>query len=85
VKGVFPLVDTHGIGLELVVDRMRDQGMMPDWFDFYDSAVKAGWKPARVVTKLAEAVGDVYGREFREEWERRFRLILSAREAVPGA
>jgi len=80
VSGAFALVDTHGIPLELVLERFEEAGLMPDWLAFYDDAVAAGWKPSGVVTKLTEAVGDVHGPEFREGWDARFRAILAVRD-----
>jgi hypothetical protein len=70
------MVDTHGIPLDIVLDKLRDAGMMPDWVEFYEVAVSRGWKPSGVITKLSEAVGDVYGPVFRETWERQFKSII---------
>lgn len=72
VQGVFPLVDTHGIPLDLVLDRLKDHNMMPDWLDFYQSAISCGWKPSGVMAKLTESIGDVYGTAFREDWTQAF-------------
>jgi len=77
---VFPLVDTHGIPLDLVLDKLQDNRMMPDWLEFYDTATSKGWKPSGVVTKLSEAVGDVYGPEVRVAWEKRFLSLLESRK-----
>lgn len=64
----------------MVLDKLHENGMMPDWLEFYDMAVSRGWKPSGVVTKLSEAVGDVYGPEFRVEWEKRFKALTEGRE-----
>lgn len=71
-------MDTHGLPLEVVLDKLKEHGMMPDWLDFYESAVSAGWKPSGVAVKLTEAVGDVYGPEFRTEWEVRFKALMDS-------
>ena len=73
VSGMFKMVDTHGIPLEVVISHLNDNGLMPSWTHFYDRAVKAGWKPDGVIQKLTVAVGDIYGPEFREEWEERMK------------
>jgi len=62
-----------------VLDRLNDAGMVPDWIDFYDNAVGAGWHRERVVHRLAEAIGDIYGPAYREGWELKFASILDAR------
>lgn len=79
MRGVFPFVDSCGIPLDIVIDRLKDSGMVPDWVEFYDEAVKAGWHPGRVVLRLSEAVGDVYGPTYREGWEKRFNKALASR------
>lgn len=79
VKGIFPLTDTHGIPLDIVLDQLLSRGYMPDWFDYFDSAVKSGMKPERVLLRLSAAVGDVFGPAFRDPWEQTFRAILQAR------
>ena len=73
VTGLFELVDTHGIPLDIVVSKFEERGLMPSWTHFYDKAVKAGWKPEGVVQKLRGVVGDVYGPKFREGWEKRLK------------
>lgn len=76
IKGVFPLVDTHGIPLDLVLDSLKDKGMMPDWHDYVAKARKAGWRLDRTVRQLSVAVGDVYGPDFRTSWEARMTECL---------
>ena len=66
---MFELVDTHGIPLDLVLERLAGAGMVPDWLTFCSAAVAAGWKPSRLRTRLAEAVGDVHGPDYRVAWE----------------
>lgn len=79
VKGVYPLVDTHGIPLEVVLDYLKSHGMMPDWLDYYEASVEAGTKPERAIVRLSTAVGDVYGPTFRVEWESRLREVIARR------
>lgn len=78
VEGMFRLVDTHGIPLEVVVDVINDHGLVPSWTDFYDRSIKAGWNPTSTYQKLVMVVGDVYGPEYRVEWERRMKLYIEA-------
>ncbi len=39
---------------------------MPSWPSFYDEARKAGMKHERILSKLSEVLGDVYGPSFRD-------------------
>lgn len=80
------LVDTYGIPLELVVDRLVREGYMPDWIHFYETALERGWRPQGTYEKLVYVVGDVLGPDFRVEWERRMQAYLEDRHAreAPG-
>lgn len=82
IGGGFRLVDERGLGLETLVDSLHLRGDMLDWMDFFDSAMRQGWKPKRTFKKLATVVGSVYGREFREEWEKR--MLAHYPECVDG-
>lgn len=75
--GCFRFVDEQGIPFDFLVDRLDQHGMMPDWLDFYRDAMKKGWRHDRTMSRLREVVGDVYGPEFREEWEKRMLHVLS--------
>jgi len=73
VRGVFRFYETHGLPLDMIVDKLDREGFMPDWLDFAKEAVKAGWRPAAVLPRLTALIGDVYGPKFREGWEQRIR------------
>ena len=67
---------THGIPLEIVLDRLDQGGMICDWGDFWGCSMKQGWLPDRTFLKLKMAIGDVYGPEFRVQWEERMQLLI---------
>jgi len=73
VGGWFYSVDTNGTPMAVVIQALDSKGYMPDWCDFYNSALKAGWKPRTIKSKLREAVGEIYSPEFVSEWEKRFK------------
>lgn len=72
VSGVFYLTDTRGVPLDFILDALKANGYMPDWLGFREEALRAGWKPHTIRLRLLEAIGDVYGPEFREAWEKRY-------------
>lgn len=76
--GVFKLNDTHGLPLEITLDKLRDNNMIPDWIEFWQHAMKAGWTEERTWIMMTSAIGDVYGPEFREEWESRMKIWLDS-------
>ena len=77
VKGLFRLVDTYGLPLEVAVHHLNEQGLMPSWLEFWRMAGKSGWKPSSTYQKLLVVVSDVYGPEFRDEWENRMGSLLA--------
>jgi hypothetical protein len=80
ITGVFKMVDTYGIPLDTILDVLKSQNMMPDWIDFYDQAIKVGWKSTGVISKLSEVVMDVYGQEFHDGWLARLQEYISIKK-----
>lgn len=72
ISGVFPLVDTHGLPLDMVAEYLNNKDMAVDWLDFYESAMKAGWTEVRALQHIYSAAEDVFGLEFRDNLEKRF-------------
>jgi len=73
---MFRMVETYGIPLDIVVLFLDQRGIVPDWLHFYEMGVKSGWKPEGIVSKLDEAIVDVYGPDWRDQWKRRFDAII---------
>lgn len=75
-SGVFSLVGTHGLPLELILDRFKQEGRVVDWPDYVAMALKDGHKPVTIKARILAAVGDVYGPAHRDEVERRLETLL---------
>jgi hypothetical protein len=65
MAGLFAFYDTYGLPLEFIFEFCRAQHLMPSWLHLRDEALAAGWSRARLHVRLAEALGDVYGGDFR--------------------
>lgn len=50
--GVFEFYNTNGLPLDVLFDFMIKKGWMPSWIDFYEEALKAGWKHKTIETPL---------------------------------
>lgn len=81
IGGVFPLVNSEGILLEVLISRMHDKGYVIDWHGFWKEAMENGWNPRSTVTKIATSVGEVLGPEVREGVERSLRFLHELEEA----
>lgn len=53
--------------------------MLVDWLDFYDSAVKEGWKLSSIFKRIESSVGDVFGPKHRDEVIKRLQFCLKKR------
>lgn len=83
MKGVFDLVGTHGLPLEIALEGLKSRGAMPDWLDYWTEATKGGAKPAGVRFRLSNAVMDVYGKEFHDPWLEMLDKIIDHRNRHP--
>lgn len=77
VKGVFDLISTRGLPLDMVIEELCNQGIVIDWFDFYESSIKGGWKPNTAITKIQSSVGDILGEKEGNEIIKRLKIATS--------
>lgn len=84
LTGTFPMVDTYGIPLEIMLEVLLTRSCVPDWIDFYESAISVGWKPESTCVKLTEAIGDVFGQDFQKGFSHRFQEYLDLRASGPS-
>ena len=80
MSGWFPLVNSEGIPLEVLLGEFRRQGFVPDWIDFIEECLKHDWNTGSLRTKIETSVGDVHGPEHREETLKRFDEYIRRRE-----
>jgi alanyl-tRNA synthetase len=71
MAGVFTLVGTHGVPLEIILSFFQQRGVLVDWQDYIRAALKDGHKYQTVRARILSAVGDVYGPVYRAEMEKR--------------
>jgi len=67
VANTFKLFDTRGLPLDIMLDLMRENNMIPDWIDFYQEASASGWKDKTIRLRIHTAVVDIYGEEYGDE------------------
>ena len=74
IRGVFWLVASDGVPIEVIVAELKGKGHVVDCVDFYDTAKSEGWNPASIQLRIEMAVGEVYGLTYREAVSRRIQL-----------
>jgi hypothetical protein len=76
VTGWFPLVNSEGIPLEVLLLSFRDNELVPSWTSFIDEAIDKDWNLDTLRTKIEFATADVYGKEHSDEVIKRFDLYV---------
>lgn len=66
VGGTFPLVNSEGIPLDVLVGALDEKSLVVDWLDFMIDAVYTGWNPKTTKTKIVSACSDAVGKEYAD-------------------
>jgi len=78
VRGVFPLVNSEGIALDVLVHGLWVRDCVPDWLDFLGAAKAFGWNLDTTSSRVLQAVSDVHGRQWHDAVELRLRQWLAS-------
>jgi hypothetical protein len=66
VSGLYKLYETIGLPLDIILSVFHQKDWIPDWINFYCAALSAGMRHTRIISKLQEAISDVYGSEWSD-------------------
>ncbi|MGB1013506.1 MAG: hypothetical protein ACPG4T_05165 [Nannocystaceae bacterium] len=77
MRGVFPLVNSEGIALDVLVHGLWVRGCVPDWLDFMRAAKAFGWNLETTCSRVLQAVSDVHGRPWHDAVEQRLHEWLA--------
>ena len=64
--GLYKFYETVGLPLDVLLHCFQEKNTLPDWVDFYTSALAAGMEHDRILSKLEEAISDSFGKEFSD-------------------
>ncbi len=78
VGGLFPLVNSEGITLDVLIHGLWRRGYVPDWIDFLQAAQAYGWNLSTTRTRILQAVSDVHGRPWCEAVQARLDEVITA-------
>ena len=77
VANTFKIFDAHGLPLDMMLDLMKENNMIPDWIDFYKEASDSGWKDKTIRNRIHTAVNDSYGEEAAKKTINRLDYYIS--------
>lgn len=66
LKGLFLFVGSLGLPLTDVLFKCKESNFVVDWIDFYEDALKDGYKSKTILNKIEEAVVDVLGKSHKD-------------------
>lgn len=52
----------------------QKEGLVVDWQDYYDTAIKMGMASDRILSRMDNEVCDVYGSEYRDQVIKRIKI-----------
>ena len=64
VGGTFTLVESHGLTLSQIGDRIYEDGYLLSLDSFVQEAVRGGWTMAKAIAKVREALAEKYGLQY---------------------
>lgn len=67
---------TTGLPLEILLDLIDKKGMCVDWIDFYEEAIKNGWKEKTIYNRIETSTGEIYGSKQKEEILKRLKFYV---------
>ena len=86
VAGLFPVVNSEGVALDMLLELFHDRRWVVDWFDFLVHAAQFGWNLRTTLAKVHTALEAVEGTSFADGWLRAAEPLLAtvARVRVVG-
>jgi len=80
-KNVYRVYETSGIPLDDLFEHLMTNNGMVSWVDFHLEAQANGMKHKRIMSKLEEAVIDVWGRDFWRVVQERLNKMFGTNDA----
>jgi hypothetical protein len=75
LSGCMAFTHQIGIPLDLVIDYLNSQDIVIDWVDYYKSCIDGGEKKRTILSKIENAVLDVFGKEYKDNIMPKFKPL----------
>jgi hypothetical protein len=60
IAGLFPLVNSEGVPLDVLLAGLARLRLTPDWIDFFRDALRHGWRPESTINRIELALQDIH-------------------------
>jgi hypothetical protein len=78
VAGLFAVVNSEGVGLDVLLELLHDRRWVVDWLDFLRHARDFGWNLRTAAGKIHAAIEQVEGPQAAAAWHERAEAVLAA-------
>lgn len=82
IAGLFPVVNSEGVGLDVLLELFHDRRWIVDWFDFLLTARDFGWNLRSTLAKVHAAMAAIEGAAHADGWLRGAEALLPTLERV---
>lgn len=72
VSGLVHFYNSVGLPLQDILQYCVENNYQPSWIHFYVEATQIGWNEKTIMSRLREAITDIYGIQYWNEVEKRF-------------
>ena len=76
VKNCFLFETTYGVGITDMLLHLKEHNMVPDWIDYYESAITRGVMPDTILSRVRVGTVDAYGELYKNEIINRIKLHI---------
>lgn len=81
VQGLFPLMSSIlGLPLDILLEDLKNNNMVVDWIEFYESSKKHGWKDKTILNRISEGATKIYGENISEQIIRKLKFYLKTKK-----
>lgn len=82
IAGLFPVVNSEGVALDMLLELFHDRRWCVDWFDFLLAARGFGWNLRTTLAKIHTAIEAVEGAAHAAGWLRAAEAMLPSLQRV---
>lgn len=75
VDGIWKCFETHGLPFDILFEICIQRNYIPDWTLLYNQMINSKMEKERILSKLAEAISDSFGKNFCDEVLKRLEKI----------
>ena len=75
IDGVWKCFETHGLPFDVIFEICIKRNWIPDWTLLYNQMINSKIEKERILSKLAEAISDSFGKVFCDEVLKRLEKI----------